>query len=363
MPFYCGGVGRVRLCLDSSNSLRSLNCGPLVRANQTGFFALTGLGERAPRIEMICDLGYMIERTLRETNDSPAGGLMTSSAKETGKGTVTSLDGTRIGFQRRGSGPGVVLIQGAMGTAFNYEELADALASSFTVYTPDRRGRGMSPKRYEPEHVIARDVEDVDALLAETGAGQIFGLSSGGMIALEATRTLGRVKKAAIYEPPFYAAGIDSDLIRQFNTELDRGDLASAMVSAGRIVGLAPAPVKILPKSIARQLTGAVIRSNDKDSSPHAKLRDLIPTMPYDFNDVSSMQGKIERMASIDKPVLLLSGTKSPAYLRQSVRSLARIIPGSKHIEFSGLDHSGAWNVSRGGHPETVAAALRDFFS
>lgn len=288
---------------------------------------------------------------------------MTSSDHEIVDGTVVSRDGTRIGYQRRGSGPGIVLIQGAMGTAYNYEELADALSSSFTVYTPDRRGRGMSPLAYDAQHDIARDVEDVDALLAETDTSQIFGLSSGGMIALEATRTLPRVHKAAIYEPPFYADGIDTDRIRDFNAEVDRGDFASALVSAGRIVGLAPAPVKVLPKPVARQLTGAVLRANDKDTSPHAKIRDLMPTMRYDFNDVSSMQGKIETMASIDKPVLLLSGTKSPAYLRQSVQSLKRIIPNSKHIEFDGLDHSGAWNASRGGHPETVAAALRDFFA
>jgi len=288
---------------------------------------------------------------------------MTSNAPDIVDGTVTSRDGTAIGFKRRGSGPGLVLIQGAMGTAYNYEELANALSVALTVYTPDRRGRGMSPKPYDPEHFIARDVEDVDAVLVETGASQIFGLSSGAMIALEAARTLSRVSKACIYEPPFYADGIDLDGIRQFNIEVDRGDVASALVSAGRIVGLAPPPVRVLPKPIARLLTAAVIRGDDKDSSPHAKLRELIPSMRYDFNDVSSMQGKMATMANIDKPMLLLSGTKSPGYLRHSVRSLERVIPHSRHIELEGLDHSGAWNIARGGHPETVATALLEFFA
>jgi len=267
---------------------------------------------------------------------------MTSNAPDIVDGTVTSRDGTAIGFKRRGSGPGLVLIQGAMGTAYNYEELANALSVALTVYTPDRRGRGMSPKPYDPEHFIARDVEDVDAVLVETGASQIFGLSSGAMIALEAARTLSRVSKACIYEPPFYADGIDLDGIRQFNIEVDRGDVASALVSAGRIVGLAPPPVRVLPKPIARLLTAAVIRGDDKDSS---------------------MQGKMATMANIDKPMLLLSGTKSPGYLRHSVRSLERVIPHSRHIELEGLDHSGAWNIARGGHPETVATALLEFFA
>ena len=60
--------------------------------------------------------------------------------------TVTSRDGTQIGYTQVGHGPGLILVQGALGTAHNYRDLADALSSDFTVYTPDRRGRGMSPK-------------------------------------------------------------------------------------------------------------------------------------------------------------------------------------------------------------------------
>ena len=71
------------------------------------------------------------------------------SHNEAIEGCVTSLDGTRIGFLRQGSGPGLVLVQGAMGTAYNFNDLAGALSTTFTVYTPDRRGRGISAKAYE----------------------------------------------------------------------------------------------------------------------------------------------------------------------------------------------------------------------
>ena len=68
-------------------------------------------------------------------------------------------------------------------------------------------------------------------------------------------------------------------------------------------------------------------------------------------------------LASIDTPMLLVSGTKSPAYLRQSIRKLADILPQKQYIELDGLDYSGSWNGSRGGNPGVVAAALQDFFS
>lgn len=95
---------------------------------------------------------------------------------------VTSKDGTRIGFLCWGIGPGIVLVQGAMATAYNFEQLAQSMAHNFTVYTPYRPGRRMSPKPYDSKHNIARDVEDLEAILTKTGASQIFGLSSGAMI-------------------------------------------------------------------------------------------------------------------------------------------------------------------------------------
>ena len=285
------------------------------------------------------------------------------SSKEITEEYVVSSDGTRVGFLRRGSGPGLVLVQGAMGTAYNFHDLAQALSPTFTVYTPDRRGRGMSDKPYDSGHDIARDVEDVDAILAETGASRVFGLSSGAMVTLEAARTLPRVTRASVYEPPFYPGGISHGGIRQLGAEIERGDLASALVSALRVAETAPALIRILPKPVARLLAGGVLRVDDRRPGPYAKLRDLLPGIRYDFNDVGGMDGKMESFASIEKPMLLLSGTRSPAFLRQSIRKLQGILPQARHVEFDSLGHSGSWNASRGGHPTVVAAALRDFFA
>ena len=60
--------------------------------------------------------------------------------------TVTSKDGTRIAYDRLGSGPVVILVGGALGyRKFNkMEELAKLLAEHCTVINYDRRGRGDS---------------------------------------------------------------------------------------------------------------------------------------------------------------------------------------------------------------------------
>ena len=113
---------------------------------------------------------------------------------------------------------------------------------------------------------------------AASGARFIFGLSSGAMIALEAARRLLAIEKAALYEPPFYPQDIDRHGIAQFKNDVDRGDLASALVTAGRIVGLAPLPVRLLPKRVARRITGLLLRSDaEHDDDDYPRLPELVP--------------------------------------------------------------------------------------
>jgi len=106
----------------------------------------------------------------------------------------------------------------------------------------------MSPLAYTPAHTIHRDIEDVGSLLAESGAKYVFGLSSGGIIALAATEALSSIDKAAIYEPPFYPEGISQKLIRRFNEEVGQGRLAAALVTASRIVKLGPKLLEFVPR-------------------------------------------------------------------------------------------------------------------
>jgi pimeloyl-ACP methyl ester carboxylesterase len=57
------------------------------------------------------------------------------------KGSVTSKDGTVIGYRQLGSGPGLILVHGGMAASQHFMKLASSLADVFTVYIPDRRGR------------------------------------------------------------------------------------------------------------------------------------------------------------------------------------------------------------------------------
>jgi pimeloyl-ACP methyl ester carboxylesterase len=74
----------------------------------------------------------------------------------------------------------VVLLHGSMETGRNHVQLAEALADAFTLYLPDRRGRGDSgPYGDQVQHCAGG--RDLDALLTEPGATNVFGVSAGGL--------------------------------------------------------------------------------------------------------------------------------------------------------------------------------------
>ena len=118
--------------------------------------------------------------------------------------TVTSKDGTKIAYEKKGQGPALILVDGALCyRAFGpMQSLAELLAPNFTVYTYDRRGRGESSNG--KPYSLEREVEDLDALVkAAGGSAYVYGISSGACLALEAALRLGmEISKLAMYEPP-----------------------------------------------------------------------------------------------------------------------------------------------------------------
>ena len=83
----------------------------------------------------------------------------------------------------------------------DFMELAGLLSDEFTVYVPDRRGRGLSGPIGD-NYSLVKECEDMQALINKTGALNIFGLSSGAIIALQTALTTPMIRKVSLYEPP-----------------------------------------------------------------------------------------------------------------------------------------------------------------
>src|SRR5215213_9881365 len=140
---------------------------------------------------------------------------------------VTSNDGTTIAYDRKGSGPAVVLVGGAQDDGAENAPLIPALAEHFTVYNYARRGRGASG--FTEPYAVEREIEDLDALIAEAGgSAHLFGASSGGALALEAAAAGVAVDRLAVYEVPW---STDPAWPARWHAYVDE---LGALLSAGR---------------------------------------------------------------------------------------------------------------------------------
>src|SRR3989440_5868403 len=137
---------------------------------------------------------------------------------ETITSTVTSKDGTRIAYDTIGHGPPVILVAGAMcsRSVWSGPELAKLLARRFTVYNYDRRGRGESGDT--KPYAVAREVEDIEALVDEAGgSAYLYGHSSGAALVLEVAIQLGqKIKKLALYEAPYHVESADQQAFKEY---------------------------------------------------------------------------------------------------------------------------------------------------
>ena len=116
---------------------------------------------------------------------------------------VTSADGTSIAYDRLGAGPAVVLVSGGSTDRMANAGEASVLASEFTVFNFDRRGRG--PSGDTQPYAVAREIEDIAAVIeAAGGSAHLYGTSSGAALALEAAAAGLPVTKLALWEPPYF---------------------------------------------------------------------------------------------------------------------------------------------------------------
>jgi pimeloyl-ACP methyl ester carboxylesterase len=282
-------------------------------------------------------------------------------------GSVTSRDGTTIGYRRFGDGPGIIAVHGGGQAAQNFTKLALALADAFTVYVPDRRGRGRSGP-YGDQYGLHSECEDLDALLSTTGAHNVFGLSSGALISLQAALILPGIHKVALYEPPLSINhSTPVDWLRRYDREVAEGKLGAAMVTAIRGTQTAPFFLRAVPRAFVERLMKAATRARtyhhdagSAASEDDVSLRALVPTMHYDAQLVIESEGSLASFRGVQAEVLLLGGTKSAPYLKKALLGLERVLPHARRVTFAGAGHLAADNSGR---PDLVAAELRRFFA
>lgn len=261
---------------------------------------------------------------------------------------VTSKDGTTIAYDRKGTGPAVVLVEGALGqrTSGVSAQLAELLAPRFTVYAYDRRGRGDSSN--SKPYSVQREVEDLDALItAAGGSAFVFGTSSGACLALEAAIKLGdKTGKLAMYEPPYNSEENSRGAWEAYRKQLGefiaadrRGDAVALFM---QFVGVP-----------AEQVGGM------RHMPMWPGLEAVAPTLAYDAACMGEDRvAPLKRAAKVRVPTLVMDGganlTMMP-FMHETAKALAGAIPHAQQVTLEGQRHDVDMQV--------LAPVLTEFFT
>ena len=236
-----------------------------------------------------------------------------------GHRNVRSQDGTPIAYDVAGERrPTLILVGGA----FSYRryksslQLVELLAPRFTVVNYDRRGRGDSGD--VATYAVEREIEDLAALVEATGgAADVFGMSSGGVLALRAAAAGVPFRRAVVYQPPFSVDANGHLPPADFEQRLD--ELVASGDRGARRPGRRPrgATVGYFMREgmgAPRVLVGALRLARPI----WRNLEAVSHTLPYDYAVMNgTVHGKplaSEPWASIATPTLVVDGGKSPAF-------------------------------------------------
>ena len=128
-----------------------------------------------------------------------------------------SNESAEIYCERRGDGPMLLLIHGAMEDAGFYSSAADLLAEEFTVVTYDRRCNSRSSGDRSAEMTVAQQARDAAAVIKSIGDNKatVLGRSGGAIISLKLAATRPElIDFLIVHEAPVIKLLSDSDARR-----------------------------------------------------------------------------------------------------------------------------------------------------
>lgn len=252
-------------------------------------------------------------------------------------GHTRSADGTLIAYEVSGTGPPLILVDGAgsyrdMGSS---RPLASRLSADFTVVAYDRRGRGASGDTLP--YTIEREVEDLAALVDEVG-GSAFahGVSSGALLVLHAAASGVALPRLSLFEPPI---GDEHDRAAD---EAFTAELAS-LVADGRD-----------GEAVERFLTAIGVPAEviEQMGPVRDALEGVAHTLVYDSR--LSTATTLDLVASVPAPTLVVDSEGSSGDLSGWAAAVVGALPNATHRSLAGQWHQVP--------DEDLAPVLTEFF-
>ena len=231
---------------------------------------------------------------------------------------VESSDGTPIAYRVVGEGDPIVFVHGVATSGADWLFVQPHLRERFAVVTMDRRGRGASGDG--PGYELAREADDVLAVMDAVGAELLVGHSYGGLCSiLAAERASDRLRRLVIYEP---SIAVRADRASALQELVDRGEIETALAQFLRGAGTPPDQLEVIRSSPAWPV-----------------LLDAVPVLPRELFAASEWRNP---SGPIPVPTLYVLGgdTTARAYL-DGLDELLAAFPDLRRDELPGQTHIG----------------------
>ncbi|WP_313691892.1 alpha/beta fold hydrolase [Halorarum halobium] len=258
--------------------------------------------------------------------------------------TTRSVDDTGVTYERHGDGRPLILLHGGMAPPAYWNPVVPHF-EEYAAVVPQRPGFGTcldDPAGTSADEVLERETEYVRTLVdAVDGDPILLGHSYGALTAIEAA-TEADVGAILAYEPAV--------LPDEFRREADLADRMEALVEEDE-------PGEAVKRYVEQVLHPDGIDDLDAWLAEWPVWPDCVELA----EEVVRMNRAVERYRlpdrlDVDAPVLVLTGTDGPAFLRESARRVHEALPQSRLVEFDGVGHGGP-----GEAPELISAEVDAF--
>lgn len=247
--------------------------------------------------------------------------------------------------------PGVVCLHSNASSSSQWRELGDRLAPSYRVFAPDSYGSGKSPEWPSDREIALRDeVALVEPVLERAGAPRVLiGHSYGAAVALMAAiADPSRVAAMALYEPTLFAL-IDAESPPPNDADGIRGAVAASAAALDdgdrdRAAGY------FIDYWMGE---GSWARTPDARRAPIAAS---VVNVRRWAHALTTEPTPLAAFATLDMPVLLMTGRHTTTSARGVATRLRRVLPRVKVIEFEAAGHMGPIT-----HAPAVNAAIEKF--
>jgi pimeloyl-ACP methyl ester carboxylesterase len=239
-----------------------------------------------------------------------------------------------------GMGTPILVVHGGMGDRNSWAKVTDLLRDRFRTVRLHRRQYRLD---LQGPFTMAEEVEHVSAIAAGLDKPLLVGHSSGAVLALEAlVAEPGAYSGAVLYEPPLRVGPpLGGTAQVAARAAMDAGRPGRAFTIFLRdVVGMSPLLAHAAGFMIGRDRDGAA----------------RVPRQLDDNDAIDALGVRLAAYSTIDVPVLLIGGDKSPRHLAERLDALEQALPHTQRVLMHGQGHMAEHNA-----PDRLARAITKF--